>query len=173
MVPRVQQIVRQTREGIENGNTHAAGKIVSLFEPDTEIIRKGKAGKPTELGKMVNIQEAEQQIVTRFEVYDQRPSDSDLLIPSLHVHEQQCGHAPRLITADEVAHRLRRPHQPAEAPAWNQPLPLQGVVRHERWVGLGAIADHLINMARAMSASAVRRLATAPIFCAGKPESRS
>jgi hypothetical protein len=25
---------------------------VSLFEPETEIIRKGKAGKPTEFGKM-------------------------------------------------------------------------------------------------------------------------
>ena len=49
--------------------------------PHTEIIRKGKAGKPTEFGKMVKIQEAEQQIVTHYEVYDQRPSDSDLLIP--------------------------------------------------------------------------------------------
>ena len=81
MIPRVQQVLRQTRERIDNGNTHAPGKIVSLFEPDTEIIRKGKAGKPTEFGKMVKIQEAEQQIVTHYEVYDQRPSDSDLLIP--------------------------------------------------------------------------------------------
>ena len=77
-----------------------AGKIVSLFEPDTEIIRKGNAGKPTEFGKMVKIQEAEQQIVTHYEVYDQRPSDSNLLIPSLQVHEQQFGHPPRLVTAD-------------------------------------------------------------------------
>ena len=100
MIPRVQQVLRQTRERIDNGNTHAAGKIVSLFEPDTEVIRKGKAGKPTEFGKMVKIQEVEQQIVTHYEVYDQRPSDSDLLIPSLQVHEQQFGHAPRLVTAD-------------------------------------------------------------------------
>ena len=32
---------------------------------------------------MVKIQEAEQQIVTHYEVYDRRPSDSDLLIPAL------------------------------------------------------------------------------------------
>ena len=83
MIPRVQQVLRQTRERIDDGNTHAPGKIVSLFEPETEIIRKGKAGKPTEFGKMVKIQEAEQQIVTHYEVYDQRPSDCDLLIPSL------------------------------------------------------------------------------------------
>jgi IS5 family transposase len=93
MVPRVQQVLRQTRERIDKGNTHAAGKIVSLFEPDTEVIRKGKAGKPTEFGKMVKIQEVEQQIVTHYEVYDQRPSDCELLIPSVQVHEQQFGRA--------------------------------------------------------------------------------
>lgn len=100
MIPRVQQVLRQTRERIDHGNTHAPGKIVSLFEPHTEIIRKGKAGKPTEFGKMVKIQEAEEQIVTHYEVYDQRPSDCDLLIPALDVHEQQFGKVPRLVTAD-------------------------------------------------------------------------
>jgi IS5 family transposase len=46
------------------------------------VIRKGKAGKPNEFGKMVKVQEAENQIITSFEVYDQRPSDSALLIPA-------------------------------------------------------------------------------------------
>jgi transposase, IS5 family len=100
MIPRVQQVLRQTSERIDHGNTHAPGKIVSLFEPHTEIIRKGKAGKPTEFGKMVKVQEAEEQIVTDYEVYEQRPSDSDLLIPALEVHEQQFGQVPRLVAAD-------------------------------------------------------------------------
>jgi hypothetical protein len=30
----------------------------------TEIIRKGKAGKPNELGKLVQLQKAENQIIT-------------------------------------------------------------------------------------------------------------
>ncbi len=42
MIPRVQQVLQQTRQRIDEGNTHAPGKIVSLFEPDTEVIRKGK-----------------------------------------------------------------------------------------------------------------------------------
>jgi IS5 family transposase len=66
MIPRVQQVMRQTRERLFQGNTRAPGKLVSLFEPHTEIIRKGKASKPTEFGKMVKIQEAEQQIVTHY-----------------------------------------------------------------------------------------------------------
>ena len=53
MVPLVQQVMKQTRARIFRGDTHAEGKILSLFEPSTEIIRKGKAGKPNEFGKMV------------------------------------------------------------------------------------------------------------------------
>jgi transposase, IS5 family len=63
MVPLVQQIMRQTKARVVAGDTHAEGKIVSLFEPTTEVIRKGKASKPTEFGKMVKLQEAEDQIV--------------------------------------------------------------------------------------------------------------
>jgi hypothetical protein len=38
--------------------------IARLFEPSTEVIRKGKAGKPNEFGKMVKLHEAENQIIT-------------------------------------------------------------------------------------------------------------
>jgi IS5 family transposase len=100
MIPRVKQVMRQTRSRILQGNTRVAGKIVSLFEPHTEVIRKGKAAKPTEFGKMIKIQEAEGQIVTHYEVYDQRPSDADLLIPALQAHHRRLGRAPRLVSAD-------------------------------------------------------------------------
>jgi transposase, IS5 family len=100
MIPRVQQVMKQTRERVLKGNTRAENKIVSVFEPDTEVIRKGKASKPTEFGKMVKIQEAENQIVTHYEVFDQRPSDSDLLTPSLEKHEELLGRVPDLVAAD-------------------------------------------------------------------------
>ena len=100
MLPRVQQVILQTRTRIFGGETRAEGKILSLFEPSTEVIRKGKAGKPNEFGKMVKIQEAENQIVIDFEVYQQRPSDSDLLIPSIKTHQQKLGCTPRLVAAD-------------------------------------------------------------------------
>ena len=107
MIPRVQQVMRQTRERIINGNTRSPGKLVSLFEPHTEIIRKGKAAKPTEFGKMVKIQEAEGQIVTHYAVYDTRPSDVDLLLPALAIHEQQFARVPHLVTADEGFFSIR------------------------------------------------------------------
>ncbi len=53
MVPRLQQVMRQTKARIFLGDTRSENKIVSLFEPSTEVIRKGKASKPTEFGKLV------------------------------------------------------------------------------------------------------------------------
>ena len=92
-VPRVQQVMRQTRARVFGGDTHVEDKVLSLFEPSTEVIRKGKAGKPNEFGKMVKLQEAEHQIITAYVVYDKRPSDSDLLIPALDAQARTLGRA--------------------------------------------------------------------------------
>jgi IS5 family transposase len=193
MLPRVQQVIQQTKARIFDGNTRAEGKIVSLFEPSTEVIRKGKAGKPNEFGKMVKLQEAENQIVTDFEVYDQRPSDSDLLIPSIESHQQKLGRTPHLVAADagffsaknEVAAKEKgvkrvcvpnRSTKSAErrreqkkrwfrnGQKWRSGCEgrisvikrrhgldrsrYKGDAGMKRWVGLGVIADNLINIGR-------------------------
>ena len=100
MIPRVQQVLRQTRERVLRGNTKAEGKLLSIFETHTEVIRKGKANKPNEFGKLVLIQEAENQIVTHYQVCEQRPADSTLLGGCLEQHLQDFGHAPQQIAAD-------------------------------------------------------------------------
>jgi IS5 family transposase len=50
MLGRVGQVVKQTKVRILGGVTKSQEKIVSVFEAHTEIIRKGKASKPTEFG---------------------------------------------------------------------------------------------------------------------------
>jgi IS5 family transposase len=201
MIPRVRQVIRQTRERIFKGNPHSSGKLVSLFEAHTEIIRKGKASKPTEFGKMVKIQEAEQQIVTHYEVYDERPSDSHLLVPALDIHEQQFGHPPRLVAADAgffsahneaAAHargvkRVSIPNRSTKSverkklqkkrwfrngQKWRTGAEGRISLLKRRhglnrcrykgpsgialWVGLGVVADNLINIGLALAASAKR-----------------
>jgi transposase, IS5 family len=99
-IPRVQQVIRQTKVRLFGGNTRAEGKLVSIFEPHTEIIRKGKASKPTEFGKLVKLQEAENQIIIAYEVYDQRPNDKDLLVPAVQVHKQRLECIPELVAGD-------------------------------------------------------------------------
>ena len=100
MTARVKQVMKQTRARIFRGNTRSEGKLLSLFEPSTEVIRKGKAGKPNEFGKMVKLQEAENQIITDYEVYVRRPYDSDLLITAIETHQALLGRMPRLVAAD-------------------------------------------------------------------------
>src|SRR6202049_5201365 len=100
MTSRVRQVMKQTRARIFRGNTRSEGKLLSLFEPSTEVIRKGKAGKPNEFGKMVKLQEAENQIITDYEVYARRPYDSDLLAAAIEPHRALLGRAPRLVAAD-------------------------------------------------------------------------
>jgi len=100
MVKTVEKVVHQTEARVFGGDTHVEGKILSVFETSTEVIRKGKASKPTEFGKMIKIQEAENQIIIDYQVYDQKPSDSDLLIPSIETHQTVMGRTPELAAAD-------------------------------------------------------------------------
>jgi transposase, IS5 family len=100
MAGRVRQVVKQAKVRVFEGITDLPSKIVSLFEPHTEIIRKGKASKPTEFGKMVQVQETENQIVTHYDVFDRRPSDRDLLLGAVEAHQRVLGRVPHLATAD-------------------------------------------------------------------------
>jgi IS5 family transposase len=97
---RVRQVVKQAKKRVFEGITQMPDKIVSLFEPQTEIIRKGKASKPTEFGKLVQVQEAENQIITHYEVFKKRPSDRELLLSSVDIQVRKLGRVPQLVTAD-------------------------------------------------------------------------
>ncbi len=96
----VKQIVAQTRARILRGDTHFPGKVVSLFEPHTEIIRKGKLAKPTEFGRVVKIQEAEGQFITDYEVCDRGQPDRALWAPALDRHIALFARPPQLAVAD-------------------------------------------------------------------------
>jgi IS5 family transposase len=93
-------VVEQTRARVIKEDTHYEGKVTSIFEPHTEIIRRGKAGKPTEFGKMVKIQEAEEQLITSYEVFDTRPADNEILTDAIDAHKEVFGSVPDLLAAD-------------------------------------------------------------------------
>jgi IS5 family transposase len=201
MVPLIKQVMKQTRARIFRGDTRAEGKILSLFEPSTEIIRKGKAGKPNEFGKMVKLQEAENQIVIDYEVYAQRPHDSELLIAAIETHQAMLGRVPRLVAADAAFYSAKNeaaakakgvkrvciPNRSTKSierrreqkkrwfrngQKWRTGCEgrisvtkrrhglnrcrYKGEAGMKRWVGLGVIADNIINIGRAMEKRAAR-----------------
>jgi IS5 family transposase len=100
MIPLVRQVMRQTKARLFRNDLHVVDKLVSLFEPATQIIRKGKSSKPTEFGRLIRIQEAENQIITDYEVCEQRPADSTLLIKSIDSHQETFGRVPHTVATD-------------------------------------------------------------------------
>jgi hypothetical protein len=82
-VPRVEEVIAQTRTRVFGCDTRYPEKLLSLFEPATEAIRKGKAAKPTEFGHLVKIQEAERGLIVNYEVYEHRPAGTTLLLQRL------------------------------------------------------------------------------------------
>jgi transposase, IS5 family len=192
MRPLVERVVAQTRSRLLGGDTHVADKVLSLFQPHTTTIRKGKISKPNEFGNLATIQEAEHQIITAYEVHAGRPADVTLWTPALDRHHTIFHRAPYLAAGDRgfssaandqaaTARGVRRvilprrgPKSPArrvyERQAWFRRgqrwrMGCEGRIsvikrRHglrrchyhgtdgmARWVGLGVIADNLLNTA--------------------------
>ena len=193
MADRVRRVVQQTKARIFGGVTKSPEKIVSIFEPHTEIIRKGKAGKPNEFGKLVQLQEAENQIITHFEVYEKRPADQRLLVPAVETHQRKLGRVPRVVAADagyysqanedtvkqlgvdyisipnrstrsEQRRKLEKQRWFKKAQKWRTGCEgristlkrrhglarcrCHGIEGMRRWVGLGVIADNVVNIGK-------------------------
>src|SRR5262245_65088946 len=55
-IDQLRRVIGQTRARVLGGDTAYPGKVVSLFEPHTQLIRTGKLAKPTEVGRLVKIQ---------------------------------------------------------------------------------------------------------------------
>jgi len=99
-LPLHERVIAQTQERVFRGNRHVANKVLSLFEPHTVVVRKGKAHKPTEFGRLVRLDEVENGIVSSFEVCQGNPADTNAIEPALCQHMEIFGRAPAMATAD-------------------------------------------------------------------------
>ncbi len=99
-LPLVEQVITQTTTRVWGGNRHVPSKILSLFEPHTHVIRKGKAHKPNEFGRLVRLDEVEHGVVSGYQVLEGNAADTNSFLPALDHHVASFGHAPDLATAD-------------------------------------------------------------------------
>lgn len=98
---RTQQVIDQTvRRVFNEESVPVADKLVSLFEPHTDIIKRGKANHPTEFGHKVWLDEVDGGIVSDYRVLDGNPADSDQWQPAIAHHIEQFGKAPFQASAD-------------------------------------------------------------------------
>jgi len=101
-VPLVQQVIEQARQRVLNDHKVAAtDKLVSLFEPHTDIIRRGKA-KPheTEFGHKVWLAEINGGFISEYRLLEGNPPEARYVIPSLKRHRRKFGRAPKVISGD-------------------------------------------------------------------------
>jgi IS5 family transposase len=104
-IPRAQHGIDQaTRRVLHGEPVPARDKIVSIFEPHTDIICRKKANKPVEYGHKVWLDEVEGGLVTDFRVLDGNPSDDTQWQPALEHHQQQFGRPPDQASADRGVH---------------------------------------------------------------------
>jgi len=99
-LPLVDQVMAQTQARIFEGETRSEGKILSLFEEHSAIIRKGKPDKPTEFGRLVRLDEVENGLISGFSIAAGNPADQQQWLPALENHREIFGRVPRLATAD-------------------------------------------------------------------------
>jgi IS5 family transposase len=100
-LPHVEQALDQTvRRVFEGESVPAREKIVSLFEPHSDIIRRQKAGKPVEFGHKVWLDEVDGGIVTAWRVLDGNPPDADQWQPAIDHHLQQFDKPPWQASGD-------------------------------------------------------------------------
>lgn len=100
-VPLVKQVVAQTQRRVLLGEEVPAGeKLVSLFEPHSCIIRRGKVDQATEFGRKVVLDEVDGGIVSRYCILPGNPPDAQQAVASLEHHQHLFSHPPSLFTGD-------------------------------------------------------------------------
>lgn len=101
-LPLVQCVIDQTERRVLHGQSVAASeKVVSLFEPHTAIICRGKAKpKDTEFGHKIWYAEVDGGLISEHRILTGNPPDAQQLLPSLKAHRRLFGKAPRELSGD-------------------------------------------------------------------------
>lgn len=88
------------RRVLEGQQVPNAEKVYSIFEPHTDLIKRGKVQTPLEFGHKVFLAESAQGLITHYEVLEGNPNDEKHVEPSLQRHREIFGHAPNLYGTD-------------------------------------------------------------------------
>jgi transposase, IS5 family len=129
-LPLVTGVIGQAERRVPRGErVPASQKVLSLFEPHTALVRRGKARQPTEFGAKVVLDKVEGGLVTRYTVCAGNPDDA-LSLPAGLVHDQTCfGRPPDLLAADRHFFSTENRRQADTAGVRCVALPKRGQVR--------------------------------------------
>jgi IS5 family transposase len=104
-LPVVEQAIHQAQRRVLDGQPVASReKVLSLFEPHTRVVQRGKMGAAVEFGRQVVFDEIEGGIVIRFHILADDESECHQALPAIQHHRAVMGRPPRLVAGDRRLH---------------------------------------------------------------------
>jgi IS5 family transposase len=101
-LPSMNSVVEQARRSqVDGEKVPAAERVFSIFEPHTELIKRGRRSKPIEFGHMVLLCQSEEKIITDYDVMEEKIADCNLTEKVIDRHEQLFGQTPEVLAGDK------------------------------------------------------------------------
>jgi len=97
----MKKVVAQARRAQCEGEVvRAAERVFSIFEPHTELLKRGRQQKPVEFGHMALLCQSPEKFITDYEAYEHREADCHLTEEVIERHEQLFDQTPDVLAAD-------------------------------------------------------------------------
>ena len=97
----MRQVAKVARRRVFDGEqVPHSDKVFSIFEPHTELIKRGRRGRPVEFGHKVLLTQSKEKFITDYVVLEQNCNDNELLPLVIQRHEQRYGSPPESVAAD-------------------------------------------------------------------------
>jgi hypothetical protein len=93
-------ILAQTEQKL-NGASSIPERIVSLYDPEARLIRKGKLKKPNEFGRTLQLVQDSSGVILDHELHHGNPSDKTELLPLVKKFKKRFGRAPSELATDK------------------------------------------------------------------------
>lgn len=101
-LPWMRQVVDVARRrAIDGEKVPHDEKVFSIFEPHTELIMRGRRGKPVEFGHKILLSQSPEKFITDYVVLEENRSDAELLPVVIQRHEEKYGRRPEVVAADK------------------------------------------------------------------------
>jgi transposase, IS5 family len=139
--PTMAKIIDQAgRRVLQGEQVPAKEKVLSLFEPHTELIVRGKAGKAMEFGHSVTLGQTGEKFITYYEVLEKRLPDQEYTDRVLAAHKKQFGEYPRCFAGDKGYWKGRE-----HAEAWRENVEVYSVPKKGKRTEEETEAEHSVE----------------------------
>jgi IS5 family transposase len=88
------------RANLQGETVPARERVFSLFEPHTELIKRGKVHKPVEFGHVIVLSQTKEKFITDYDAMEHRIADPKLAQTTVQKHERLFGAPPKVLTGD-------------------------------------------------------------------------